>query len=66
MDEKYYLKTDYIPYNMILDYASIAKNPNLLEAKLNEYGKVVIEENALETIAMHFNNKKKIKKNKKL
>jgi adapter protein MecA 1/2 len=66
MNENYYLKTDYIPYNMILDYATIAKNPNLLEARLNEYGKVVIEENALQTIAMHFGKKKRSKKNKKL
>lgn len=65
MNEMYYLKIDSVPYNMILDYASIAKTPALLEAKLNEYGKVVINEDALQTIAMHFNKKKKkYKKNK--
>ena len=63
MNETYYLKIDYVPYNMILDYASIAKNPALLEAKLNEYGKVVIKEDALQTIAMHFNKKKRRRKN---
>lgn len=66
MNENYYLKTDYIPYNIILDYASIAKNTELLEARLNEYGKVVIEEDALQTVAMHFGKKKRSKKNKKL
>lgn len=63
MNEIYYLKIDYIPYNMILDYATIAKNPVLLEAKLNEYGKIVIEKNALQTIEIHFNKKKKRRKN---
>jgi len=64
MNEKYYLKTDYMPYNMILDHANIEKNSALLEAKLNEYGKVVIEEEALQTIAMHFGKKKRRKKSK--
>lgn len=64
MNEKYYLKIDYMPYNMILDYACISKNEKLLEAKLNEYGKVVIENDALQTIANYFNKKKKRKKNK--
>ena len=64
MNETYYLKIDYIPYNMILDYATIAKNSTLLESKLNEYGKIVIEKNALQTIKMYFNKKKK-GKNKK-
>ena len=66
MNDNYYLKTDYIPYNIILDYATIAKNADLLEAKLNEYGKVIIEEDALQTIAIHFNKKKKTKRIKKL
>lgn len=65
MNENYYLKTDFIPYNMILDYASISKNPNLLEAKLNEYGKVVIEKEALQTISTHFNKTKKKTRTKK-
>lgn len=65
MDENYYLKTDYIPYNMILEYASIAKNPSLLEAKLNEYGKVIIEEDALQTLATHFNKKKRKRNSRK-
>ena len=63
MNENYYLKIDEMPYNMILDYASIAKNPNILEAQLNEYGSIVIEENALETIASHFNKKKRKRRN---
>ncbi len=62
MNELYYIKTDYIPYNTILDYATISKNPDLLEAKLNEYGKIIVEGNALQTIATHFNKKKRRKK----
>ena len=65
MNETYYLKIDYIPYNMILDYATIIKNPELLEAKLNEYGKVVIEKEALQTISTHFNKAKKKTRTKK-
>lgn len=59
MNDLYYLKTDFIPYNIVLDYATLAKAPDLLEAKLNEYGNMVVSENALQTIAMHFNKKKK-------
>lgn len=65
MNETYYLKIDYIPYNMILDYATLSKNPTLLEAKLNEYGKIIIKENALQTIATYFNKNKKTKRNTK-
>ncbi len=63
MEDCYFLKTDYIPYNGILEYATIANNPYLLEAKLNEYGKLILEENALQTIAAAF-TKKKTKRNK--
>lgn len=59
MNEEYYLKTDFIPFNTILDYATLSKTPDLLEAKLNEYGKVIIPDNALQTIATYFNKKKK-------
>lgn len=59
INEEYYLKTDFIPFNTILDYATLSKTPDLLEAKLNEYGKVIIPDNALQTIATYFNKKKK-------
>ena len=62
MDEMYYLKIDYIPYNNILDFAIRANNTELIEAKLNEYGTKIIEKDALQTIAMHFNKKKRKKK----
>lgn len=62
MNEYYFLKIDSIPYNTILDYATISKDPELLEAKLNEYGKIIAEEDALQNIALHFNKKKRRKK----
>lgn len=54
----YYLKTSKMPFNDILEYASISRSPKLLEAKLKEYGTLIIENNALETIAKYFNKKR--------
>lgn len=61
LNDCYYLKIDFIPYNMILDYASVLKSTPILEAKISEYGKVIIEHEALQTLAKHFNKKSKKK-----
>lgn len=65
MNDLYYLKIGFMPYNMILDYATIAKNSALLEAKLNEYGNVVAADEALQTLSKYFNKKKRTKRSKK-
>lgn len=59
MNEKYYLQSSNMPFNNILEYASIARNPKLLEGKLKEYGKVLAGQNALQTISKYFNKKRK-------
>ena len=63
LNDAYYLKIDFIPYNMILDYASVVKCTPVLEAKLSEYGKVMIEHDALQNLSMYFNKKNKKKRN---
>lgn len=60
LNNKYYLICNTMPYASILEFATVSSYSNILEAKLCEYGKVVIEENALSTITKFF-----IKKNKK-
>ena len=59
---KYYLKLFAIPSNNILEYAVICKSPELLEARIMEYGKVIIEKNALQTISKYFCKKNKASK----
>ncbi len=59
---KYYLKLFTVPTNNILEYAAICQSPELLEAKILEYGKVVIKKNALQTISKYFCKKNKISK----
>lgn len=54
---KYYLKLFKIPSSNILEYAVICKSPELLEAKISEYGKTLIEKNALQTISKYFRKK---------
>lgn len=50
----YYLLASNVPSNNILEYATKENNSELLLAKISEYGKIVIENNALETIAKNF------------
>ena len=63
-NDAYYLKIDFVPYNMILEYASVVKDTPVLEAKISEYGKTVIAHDALQTIRMHFHKKNKKKTSK--
>lgn len=59
MNNNYYLKTYDMPFHNILEYATTSNSPELLEAKLNEYGKILIEKEALQTIQKIFSKKKK-------
>lgn len=59
LNGNYYLKTYCMPFHNILEYATLSIDSNLLEAKLNEYGKLIIEKNALQTIKKYFLKKKK-------
>lgn len=53
MNNSYYLKCS-LNNNSIIEYSSIVTNPSLFEAKLNEYGKLIIEKKALQTIKKFF------------
>lgn len=59
-NNKYYLKSSKMIFNNILEFATISQHPKILEAKLKEYGTLIIPENALQTINKYFcKNKKK-------
>ncbi|MBQ9313468.1 MAG: adaptor protein MecA [Clostridia bacterium] len=57
MNHKYYLKTAMMPYNSILEYAAICSSPYIVEAKINEYGSLIIKDSALQTIDTYFNKR---------
>ena len=59
MNDKYYLKVESMPFNNIIEYATVCPSFNILEAELNEYGKIIIHENALQTIHQFFNKRRK-------
>lgn len=59
MNEKYYLQTSNMPFSNILEYASIARNSKMLDSRLKEYGKILISQNALQTVSKYFNKKRK-------
>ncbi len=61
----YYMKAGIMPVTSIMEYATVIKYPILYESKLIEHGNVVIENDVLNVINSHFNNKKKRKKAKK-
>jgi negative regulator of genetic competence, sporulation and motility len=48
-----------MPYPNILEYATIVKSPEAVEARFSEYGKIIAHENALQTITKHFVKKKR-------
>jgi adapter protein MecA 1/2 len=54
-NDSYYLKAGIMPTTSILEYAQISKNPDMLGAKLDEYGKMIIDCNVIEIISKHFN-----------
>lgn len=58
-NNKYYLKISNMPFNNILEYATVSQNFETLDAKLNEYGTLLIKDNALQTIHKYFNKKTK-------
>ena len=64
LNDAYYLKIDFVPYHMILDYATVVKYTPVLEARISEYGKVIIEHDALQTIRLHFHKMTKKKTSK--
>lgn len=57
MNQKYYLKAFNMPYRNIIEYATICPTPSLLEAKLMEYGSLIMEEDALQKIQHIFQKK---------
>lgn len=66
LNDCYYLKTSFMPFATILEYATVAKKASFIEAKIAEYGKIVTSKNALQTISEHFDKKKCTRKiNKK-
>ena len=54
LNGKYYLKASSMIYNSILEYANICTSSKILEAKINEYGKLLISNCALQTISKVF------------
>lgn len=62
LNDFYYLKVSAMPFTSILEYATIVKSPTIVEAKICEYGNVIIENGALQTIAKYFNKKKRARK----
>lgn len=57
MNDVYYLKSAIMPATSILEYATIVKYPELMEARIKEHGEIIIPGNAVETINMYFNKK---------
>lgn len=64
LEDVYYLKSAIMPATSILEYATIVKYPELMEARIAEHGQIIIPENAVETINMYFNKKTKRTKKK--
>ena len=57
-NDNYYLKAGMMPATSILEYADIEKTSALMEARLLEYGNVIIENDVINTINNFFNKKK--------
>lgn len=54
LDSSYYLHVSNMPNSHILEYATKEHNAGLLLAKISEYGKTLISENAIEVISKNF------------
>jgi len=54
LDSSYYLLVSNMPNSHILEYAVREHNPELLLAKVSEYGKSIVSDNALEVISKNF------------
>lgn len=59
LDSNYYLEISDHNYNHIVDFASMIKNADATIGRINEYGKVIAEGNALQDIGKSFNKKKR-------
>ena len=59
IENEFYLELENSNSNHILDFATLAKNYDLMMGKINEYGKIVIEDNALQEIGKNFKKKKR-------
>lgn len=66
LNEQYYLKVNHMPFNSILEFATLDNSPELTFARIQEYGNVISEEEALQKISLHFTKKKKTKNKKEL
>lgn len=62
LDGFYYLKAGIMPATSILEYSTVVKYPSIIEAKIAEHGKIIIENDVLEIIAKYFNKKKRKRK----
>lgn len=59
LNEQYYLKASNMPFNSILEFATLDNSPELTLARIQEYGSVITEDEALQKISLHFTKKKK-------
>lgn len=53
-NSNYYLLVSTVPDSNILEYATKERNPDILLAKIAEYGKKIVEKNALKIISENF------------
>ncbi|MBQ9266752.1 MAG: adaptor protein MecA [Clostridia bacterium] len=54
LNDEYYLEMENASFHHILDFASLAKSPDLCKGKINEYGSVIAEKTALQEIGKYF------------
>lgn len=64
LNDQYYLKVSTMPFTSILEFASLDNSPELTFARIQEYGSIISDEEALQKISLHFTKKKKTKNKK--